>query len=125
MDESSAAPILDGTERAGIAADHRGMCKFGSRDAPGFRTVVAALKRYAMDAPGVVRERNLVAERELGAKGWCEARELVRGVKGWEDSPRVAAAGGDACWRADARREVGVLGEGRLDADGVGAAVGH
>lgn len=28
VDEASAAPILDDTERSGIAADHRGMCRF-------------------------------------------------------------------------------------------------
>lgn len=39
------------------------------------RTVVAALKRYGMNALGVVGERNVVAEQELGAKAWCEPRD--------------------------------------------------
>lgn len=123
MDESSAAPMLDGTERAGVAADHRCMCKFESGDAPGFRTVVAALKRYAVDAPAVVGERNRVAEQELGAKGWCEAKELVRGVARWEDLPRIAAGAG-LYQREDTRRGVGALGERILNADQVDTAVG-
>ena len=123
MDESSAAPMLDGTERAGIAADHRNMCKFGSKDASGFRTVVAALKRYGVDGPAVVRERNKVAARELAAKGWLEARELVRGAPGWECLPRIAEGGGHH--GEDSRREIGALGEGIGDADEVGAAVGR
>ncbi|KAL9606062.1 MAG: hypothetical protein Q9179_000742 [Wetmoreana sp. 5 TL-2023] len=45
VDETSAAPMLDDTERSGIAAGHRGMCKFESKDSPGFRTVIVALKR--------------------------------------------------------------------------------
>ncbi|CAD6571798.1 MAG: hypothetical protein ASARMPRED_004791 [Alectoria sarmentosa] len=94
VDESSAAPLVGGTERAGIAADHGGMCKFDSKDAPGFRTVVAALRRYGSEAPAVVRERNRAAARELGVKGWCEARELVRGVAGGEDLPRITGGGG-------------------------------
>ena len=123
MDESSAAPMLDGTERAGIAADHRNMCKFGSKDASGFRTVVAALKRYGVDAPAVVRERNKLAARELAAKGWLEARELVGGAPGWECLPRIAEGGGHQ--GGDSRREIGALGEGIGDADAVGAAVGR
>lgn len=119
VDESSAAPMLDGTERAGIAADHRNMCKFDGKDAPGFRTVVAALRRYGAEAPAVVRERNVVAGRELGAKGWCEARELVRGVEGWEDLPRIAGG-----YRREASgREVGALGGGIGDVHEVGAAL--
>ena len=94
MDESSAALVVDRMEKVGIVTDHRNMCKFGGRDAPGFKTVVEALRRYGTNAPGVIRERNRVARQELGAKGWCEARELVRGVAGWEDLPMIAGGAG-------------------------------
>jgi len=47
VEESSAAPIVDNTERCGIAADHREMCRFARNDDQGFRTVIAALKRYS------------------------------------------------------------------------------
>lgn len=119
MDESSAAPMLDGTERAGIAADHRGMCKFQGKDAPGFRTVVAALRRWGADAEVVVGGRRRAAERELGAKGWLEAREMMRGVAGagagagWEGLSGIVEGGGGG-----GGSEVRALD----DADEVGAA---
>jgi hypothetical protein len=78
VDEASAAPILDGTERSGIAADHRAMCKFEGKEAAGFRTVVAALKRYCRDAPPLVRSRMARAREMLSTQRWNEASELVR-----------------------------------------------
>ena len=79
VDETSAAPILDNTERSGIGADHQNMCKFETKDSAGFRTVVAALKRYSLDAPKVISTRNIRAGELLSAQGWHEATELVRG----------------------------------------------
>jgi protein SERAC1 len=55
--EASAAPILDNTERCGIAANHSDMCKFESPRSPGFRDVVAALKRYCGSAPDTISTR--------------------------------------------------------------------
>ena len=111
VDEASAAPILDDTERSGIAADHRGMCKFERKDSPGFRTVMAALKRYCDEAPGVVRTRKRETQAILGAQRWDEARELLRhtsddawpprlgnsespsGRRGLREEPRLAGGG--------------------------------
>ena len=59
--EASAAPILDNTERCGIAADHSNMCKFESAQCQAFRDVVAALKRYCRSASDVILTR---VERE-------------------------------------------------------------
>lgn len=95
------------------------MCKFEGKDAPGFRTVVAALQRYGSEAVAVVRERNAVAGRELGVKGWCEARELVGRVKGWEEISQI----GGRDRREAFGREVGVLGGGSRDVDEVGATI--
>lgn len=83
VDHNSAAPILDNTERCGIAADHINMCKFERRDSPGFRTVVAALRRYAQDAPFIIGERNVTAAAMLRAQGWHNATELVGGIPEW------------------------------------------
>ncbi|KAI9888867.1 MAG: hypothetical protein M1814_006217 [Vezdaea aestivalis] len=55
--EASAAPLLENTERAGIAADHRELCRFETDTSPGFRTVIEALQRYSRDAPAVVQGR--------------------------------------------------------------------
>jgi hypothetical protein len=81
VDEPSAAPIMDSTERSGIAADHRGMCKFEKSSDQGFRIVVAALKRYGRQAPEFIRMRTVEAMREIEAKRWAEAAELLRGVQ--------------------------------------------
>ena len=86
VDEASAAPILDNTERSGIAADHRSMCKFEGKGSPGFTTVVEALRRYGRDAPRVIQGRNQWARDVLRDQDWHRAAELVRG-----DSERGSA----------------------------------
>ncbi len=80
--EGSAAPILDGTERCGMAADHRGMCKFDGTDTPGFRTVVAALRRYCREAPETIRARMVEASAAQEARRWSEATELIKHLPG-------------------------------------------
>lgn len=99
------------------------MCKFNGKDAPGFRTVVAALKRYALDAPPVIGERNRVARQELGAKGWCEARELVGGIQGGGFSQGIDGVG-DGGYQ-EYRGGVGMLGKTTADIDGGGADGGR
>ena len=78
VEEHSAAPILDNTERAGLPADHRNMCKFESRNSPGYRLVVAALMRYSKEAPVVVSRRWKHAADMLASKCSQEAEELLR-----------------------------------------------
>ncbi|KAI1362244.1 ribonuclease-like protein p/mrp subunit [Xylaria arbuscula] len=67
--ESSAAPILDNTDRAGIRADHRNMCRFTSRNAPGYRLVASSLVRYSRDAPQTV------------ARKWRNERDMLRSIR--------------------------------------------
>ncbi|TGO66355.1 hypothetical protein BOTNAR_0063g00370 [Botryotinia narcissicola] len=57
VESSSAAPILDSIERAGLPYDHSNMCKFASRSAGGYTIVVAALIRYSKDAPRTISRR--------------------------------------------------------------------
>ncbi len=77
VEESSAAPILDNTERSGIGANHSGMCKFENSSAPGYRTVAAALIRYAREAPSLVTARWAQAKDMLKAQRSMEASELM------------------------------------------------
>jgi len=81
VDEASAAPILDNTERSGIAADHRGICMFEKNSDQGFRTVVAALRRYQQEASEVIIGRTLRASAALIDQRWHEATELVKGAQ--------------------------------------------
>lgn len=80
VDESSAAPILDNTERSGIAADHSHMCKFENSDVPGYRTVVAALIRYARDSLVLVESRWSQAKDMLRMQRSAEASEMMSGL---------------------------------------------
>ena len=48
------------------------MCRFARNDDQGFLTVIAALKRYALDAPDVVAE-------------WCQrTREVLENERIWQ-----------------------------------------
>ncbi|KAL8788593.1 MAG: hypothetical protein Q9195_007237 [Heterodermia aff. obscurata] len=93
VDEASAAPILDDTERSGIAADHCEMCRFDRKDSPGFRTVIAALKRYCDEAPGVVRVRQRETKSELDAQRWSETQQLLRGISENTSPPESGNSG--------------------------------
>ena len=57
VEESSAAPIIDNTERAGIHANHAQMVRFSSREDSSYRTVVEALMRYCRQAPPIISRR--------------------------------------------------------------------
>jgi hypothetical protein len=81
VDETSAAPILDNTERCGIAADHRGMCRFEKSTAQGFRTAVAALRRYGQEAPQVISSRWIKTADMLNESRRHEAMEILRGIQ--------------------------------------------
>jgi len=76
--ESSAAPILDGTERCGLAYDHRHMCRFESRTSPGYKVVVAALMRYSEDAGAIIAQRWLNNDATLSSVRAGEAAELFQ-----------------------------------------------
>jgi len=78
VDEGSAAPILDNTERSGIAASHATMCKFDGQSA-GYRVVAAALMRYVREAPNVIPPRWSQARERLKVQRSHEASELTRG----------------------------------------------
>ncbi|KAI0450500.1 ribonuclease-like protein p/mrp subunit [Xylaria acuta] len=67
--EASAAPILDNTDRAGLRADHRAMCRFASRNAPGYRLVASSLVRYSRDAPQAISRK------------WHMEKEMLRSLR--------------------------------------------
>ena len=81
VEEASAAPILDNTERCGIAADHRGMCKFNDNRLQGFRTTISAVRRYARKAPEMIRIRHDRALRTLQENQIYQAAECLRGIQ--------------------------------------------
>ncbi|TVY40129.1 Nephrocystin [Lachnellula subtilissima] len=77
VEESSAAPILDNTERSGIDTTHSGMTKFSNTYSSSYRTVIAALIRYSLEAPRVITRRWEVAQASLARERSNEAFEIT------------------------------------------------
>ena len=75
--ESSAAPIMDNTERAGIPANHVQMVQFSDVHSSSYRTVISALARYSRDAPMVIARRWQQAIEALARARSNEAFELA------------------------------------------------
>jgi len=76
VEQNSAALTLDNTNRAGLPYDHRSICRFVSRAAPGYRIVIAAIRRHARDAPRIVNERWRDEGFMMRSLRMTEAREL-------------------------------------------------
>ncbi|KUL87058.1 hypothetical protein ZTR_05730 [Talaromyces verruculosus] len=57
VEEASAAPTMDNTERCGIDATLAGMVKFPKSDSSSYRTVIAGLARHCKDAPTIIARR--------------------------------------------------------------------
>ena len=71
VDESSAAPVIQDVERAGIQQDDSHMCTFDNDGTPGFHLVTEAIQRYAAEAPQAISKRWVVeyGERQLRLHG--------------------------------------------------------
>ncbi|KAI9650182.1 hypothetical protein NHQ30_000195 [Ciborinia camelliae] len=78
VEETSAAPVFDDTERAGIASDHSGMVKFEKNTSPGFRLVASILCRYCRDAPPVVKRKWATTQKALSERRQAEALEALQ-----------------------------------------------
>ena len=77
VDESSAAPIIDNTERAGIYGNHVQMVRFSSSQTSSYRTVIEALVRYSRNAPPLISHRWQQAEETLARARSNEAFEIA------------------------------------------------
>ena len=77
VEESSAAPIIGNTERAGIHENHLQMVRFSSNQTSSYRTVIEALVRYSRDAPSLISRRWQQAEEMLTRARSNEASELA------------------------------------------------
>ncbi|KAI8964167.1 hypothetical protein F5Y11DRAFT_316813 [Daldinia sp. FL1419] len=90
VDAHSASPQLPGVTYYAIEATHSGMCKFESRNAPGYRTIATALRDWVTAAPDVITTRWRVEEDELLARAKHEIEERM---KPWIDSQRFQQVG--------------------------------
>ncbi|KAJ3573630.1 hypothetical protein NPX13_g4628 [Xylaria arbuscula] len=91
VDSNSASPQLPGVTYYAIEATHSGMCKFDSKNAPGYRTVTSAIREWVLDAPDVIRTRWRVEEDEKLARAKHEIEERM---KPWIQSQRLQTSQG-------------------------------
>ncbi|KAI1855087.1 hypothetical protein JX265_012275 [Neoarthrinium moseri] len=78
VDSQSASPQLPGVAYYAIEATHSGMCKFESKNAPGYRTVATSIRDWVGEAPDVVRTRWRVEEDEKLARAKHEIEERMK-----------------------------------------------
>ncbi|CZT01681.1 uncharacterized protein RCO7_01901 [Rhynchosporium graminicola] len=57
VDQIAASPQLPDVQYFGIEATHSGMCKFGSKNAPGFTNVSVTLRMWVQECPGFIQTR--------------------------------------------------------------------
>ena len=77
VDQLSAAPPHDNTERSGIHANHSQMVQFSDPHSSSYRTVLDALVRYCREAPPVIAGRWEQASLSIKQLRSNEASELV------------------------------------------------
>ncbi|KAI0389259.1 hypothetical protein F5Y17DRAFT_134866 [Xylariaceae sp. FL0594] len=88
VDAQSAGPQLPGVTYYAIEATHSGMCKFDSKNAPGYRTISTAIREWVRDAPDVITTRWRVEDEEKLARAKHEIEERM---KPWIQSQRLQA----------------------------------
>ena len=71
--------MVDGAEYAGIEANHSEMCKFDSKNSPGYDLVAEAIQRYAnKEALAVIKTRWQEDRKRLQEDRLAEAGEMVK-----------------------------------------------
>jgi hypothetical protein len=74
----SASPQLPGVTYYGIEANHSGMCKFESENAPGYRNVSSAIREWVMESPRVIQVRWEVEDDDRRLRANLENYERLR-----------------------------------------------
>ncbi|KAI0404117.1 hypothetical protein F4802DRAFT_568981 [Xylaria palmicola] len=91
VDATSAGPQLPGVTYYAIEATHSTMCKFDSKNAPGYRTIATAIREWVSDAPEVISTRWRVEQDEKLARAKHEIEERM---KPWIQSQRLQTGQG-------------------------------
>ena len=77
VDQASASPPLPGVRYYGIEATHSAMCKFESKNAPGYLTVSTAIKGWANDCTPKIQARWAAERKARRQVKENEAKELL------------------------------------------------
>lgn len=77
VDKDSASPLLPGVTYYGIEATHSGMCKFESKNSPGYTNVSTKLLIWARSCTPVIQSRWIAERRARQEAKKNEAKELM------------------------------------------------
>lgn len=77
VDQSSASPMLPDVIYFGIAASHSGMCKFESKNSPGYLNVSTTLKSWVQEAPRTIQPRIEMEMKQREDMRRAQAAELL------------------------------------------------
>lgn len=77
VDQTSASPPLAGVRYYGIEATHSGMCKFESKNAPGYLNVSTTIKGWVNECTPRIQARWAVERKARQLVKENEARELL------------------------------------------------
>ncbi|EFY86498.1 LipA and NB-ARC domain protein [Metarhizium acridum CQMa 102] len=77
VDANSASPQLPGVTYYGVEATHSQMCKFASKNAPGFRAVSTDIRQWVQDAPALINVRWEVEEQDKATRMRHEIHERM------------------------------------------------
>jgi len=76
VSQISASPPLPGWDYFGIASTHSGMCKYESKNSPGFKVVAGTLMGWIEEAPAIIRPRQEMEARQRKQKVDFDAAEM-------------------------------------------------
>lgn len=77
VDQASASPPLPGVRYYGIEGTHSSMCKFESKNAPGYLNVSTAIKGWANDCTPKIQARWAAERKARRLAKENEAKELL------------------------------------------------
>lgn len=77
VDQLSASPLLPDVQYFGIEASHSGMCKFESKNSPGYLNVSATIKGWVEESPQVIQARLDMERRTRQQAKEAQAKELL------------------------------------------------
>ncbi|KAI9799148.1 MAG: hypothetical protein M1833_004188 [Piccolia ochrophora] len=91
VDQTSAGPIMPGPAYAGIEATHSDMCKFESKNSPGYTAVSSTLKRFSQEASKPIAARWSEEYHLRDRRNRFKASELLgfAGVESRLDTPNA------------------------------------
>lgn len=80
VDQESASPLLPNVTYYGIEATHSGMCKFETKNSPGYTNVSGTLKSWVIESPKKIKQRVEFAKEARIRKARETASQLLADI---------------------------------------------